>query len=143
MAVKTTRVGNAAVLKASGAQTGPGTDESSGMRLPAMMNAVSVTLDVTAAATSAADTLNVFVQTKFRANWVDIMHFPQLTGTGGAKRYTQKCLAGAAEASFEHGSALASASVRNLLGDQYRARWSAIDANANSEWTFSMAITPM
>lgn len=141
MAAKTSRVGNAASLVDSGAVSATG--QGSSKRLPAMMNAASVTLDVTAAATSAADTLNVFVQTKIRDNWVDIMHFPQLTGTGGAKRYTQKALAGAAEASFEHGTALASASVRNLLGDEYRGAWSAVDANANAEWTFSMAITPM
>ncbi len=141
MSVKTTRVGNAASLVDSDAVSATG--QGSSVRLPAMVNAASVTLDVTAAATSAADTLNVFVQTKIRANWVDIMHFPQLTGTGGAKRYTQKVLAGAAEASFEHGTALASANVRNLLGDEYRGAWSAVDANANAEWTFSMAITPM
>lgn len=141
MAVKTSRGGNAALLVTASAYTATG--QGGSVRLPAMINAASVTLDVTAAATSAADTLDVFVQTKIRANWLDIVHFPQLTGTGGAKRYTQKCLAGAAEGSFEHGTALGASAVRNLLGDEYRGRWSAVDANANAEFTFSMAITPM
>lgn len=143
MASKTTRVGNAASLVDSGAISVTGNSGTPTTRLPAMMNAVSVTMNVTAAATSAADTLDVFVQTKIRNNWLDIMHFPQLTGNGGTKQYTQKCLAGAAEGSFEHGSALGASAVRNLLGDEYRARWSAVDANGNAEWTFSMAITPM
>lgn len=144
MAAKVSRQGNAAVLLAASTQTGAGTDEGALMRLPGMINAISVTLDVTAAATSAADTLDVFVQTDIDdANWIDIVHFPQVAGNGGAKRFTQKCLAGVGQGSFEHGTALAASAVRNLLGDKYRARWSAVDANANGAWTFSLAVCPM
>lgn len=46
---------------------------------------IAVVLDVSAAATLAGDTLDVYVQQKIGGNWDDIMHFTQVLGNGGAK----------------------------------------------------------
>lgn len=103
------------------------------------MSALALQLDVTAAATEVGDTLNVFVQTTLDGtNWVDIYHFTQVLGNGGAKRYYGKVLFDAALTEFENGSALGAAAGRSLFGSQYRVRWAITDANANASFTFSV-----
>lgn len=98
-------------------------------------------LNVTAAATDAGDTLDVFVQTTIDGvNWIDIAHFTQVLGNGGAKRFIAKVSGELAETMFEVGSALAAGSVRNVLGDQYRVRYDVVDAGTdNASFTFSVA----
>lgn len=101
-------------------------------------------LDVTAAATDTADTLDVFVQTLIGDDWIDVVHFTQVLGDGGAKRYISKLLAGAELTEFETGSALAAAAVRHLCGDQWRVRYDVVDSgDADQSFTFSVVAIPM
>lgn len=101
-------------------------------------------LDVTAAATDVGDTLDVYVQTLIGGNWVDVVHFTQVLGNGGAKRYFSKIVADLATAEFENGTSLSAAAVRNFLGDAYRVRYAITDAGtANASWTFSVTAIPM
>jgi hypothetical protein len=97
-------------------------------------------LDVTAAAAAVGDTLDVFLQTTIDGtNWVDIAHFTQVLGNGGAKRYFAKILATGALTEFENGAALAAAAQRAICGDQYRVRWAIVDGGAHGQsFTFSV-----
>ena len=114
------------------------------VRLPGMVNGMAFTLDVTAAATDAADTLDVYVQTMLDgANWVDVVHFTQVLGNGGALRYISKIVAQIGQAEFEVGTALGAAGIRNLLGDEWRVRYVQADADKDASFTFSVTACPM
>ena len=134
-------------LLASAAQTASSTGESAvrlldgARRARTHIQGIQFVLDLTAAATEVGDLLDVYVQTKLDdTNWVDIVHFSQCVGNGGALRYFEKITAGAAQAGFEDGDALAAGSVRNLMGDQYRVRFAITDAGTdNASFTFSVA----
>ncbi len=105
--------------------------------------AVEFELDVTAAATAAADTLDVVIQTRVdNNNWVDVVHFTQVLGNGGTKRYFAKIIATIAETMFENATALAAGSVRNILGYEYLAKWTVVNNTAPS-FTFSVHINPI
>lgn len=96
-------------------------------------------LDVTAAATDVADTLDVYVQTTVDGtNWVDIYHFTQVLGNGGVKRYFGKIVWDAALTEFENAASLAAAGGRSIVGDQYRVRYVQVDADSDATFTFSV-----
>ncbi len=98
-------------------------------------------LDVTAAAAAAGDTLDVFVQTTIDGtNFIDMVHFTQCLGSGGAKRHIVTTNVYVGQGIFENGSALGSGAVRNLFGDQYRVRWAIVNSVAPS-FTFSVSAT--
>lgn len=99
-----------------------------------------IQLDVTAAATDVDDTLDVYVQTTIDGvNWIDIVHFLQVLGTGGAKRFVCKVVAGEPQGVVDVSSALVEGDVRHILGDQLRARWDIVDpAGANASFTFGL-----
>jgi hypothetical protein len=61
----------------------------------------------------------------------------------GAKRYISKITAHVATAEFENGTALGAAAVRNLMGDEWRARWAVTDDSGNASYTFSVTGIPM
>jgi hypothetical protein len=108
-----------------------------------MVNAFAFVLDVTAAATAAGDHLDVYVQTKLDGtNWVDVVHFTQLDGNGGTKRYFEKVVAGPAFAGFENGTALGEGEVRDLAGNPWRVRYVVTDVDDPS-FTFSVVACPM
>ena len=131
-------------LHDSGAETVTGTGTA--VRLPGLaeMKAVALVLDVTAAATEVGDTLDVKVQTRFGESlWVDVVAFTQVLGNGSAKRYIAKIITNAAESMFAD-AVLAAGSVRNLLGEEYRAVWAIVDAGTdNASFTFSVTAIPM
>lgn len=133
-------------LVASAAQTASSTGEPS-VTLPTIdvLAAVAFTLDVTAAATTTGDTLNLAVQTKLDGTkWTDIVRFTLVLGDGGAVRHIEKIVVDLAEAGFEVGSALAAGVVRNLLGDEYRVIWTIVDETADdASFTFSVHAQPM
>lgn len=97
-------------------------------------------LDVTSAATAAGDTLDVYLQTTIDGtNWVDIHHFTQVLGNGGAKRYFAKLVSSVALTEFENAAALAAAAGRAIVGGQYRVRWAITDATTDdASFTFSV-----
>jgi hypothetical protein len=114
------------------------------VRLPGMVNALMFILDVTAAATDNGDTLDVTVQTKIDGtNWLDVVHFSQLVGDGGAKRYIEKVAASPAFAGFEVGTALAAGNTRDLIGDDWRVSYVQVDGDGDASFTFSVTACPM
>ena len=111
--------------------------------LPSSMQAVSLVLDVSAAATDAGDLLDVKVQTMLDGtNWVDVAYFTQVLGNGGAKRFVAKLSASAAEAFFAD-AALTAGNIRNLLGDEWRVNYIQVDANSDATFTFTVKACPM
>lgn len=104
---------------------------------------VTFELDVTAAATASGDTLDVYVQTTVDGtNWVDVVHFAQVLGDGGVKRFFSKISASLALTEFENGTALGAAAVRHIVGDRYRVRWAITDATTDdASFTFAVYAT--
>ncbi|MCC7139779.1 MAG: hypothetical protein IT460_15255 [Planctomycetes bacterium] len=129
-------------LVAAAARTATAGDAGAAARLP-IAGAYVFVLDVTEAATDVGDTLDVFVQALLGSTWVDVAHFTQVLGNGGAKRYVAKVCAGVAEAMFSDASALAAGSVRHVVGDAWRARWVIVDADADASFTFSVVAVPV
>lgn len=141
----TTSLYEPVTLKASAAVTADGSG--SAFTLPPC-NAIAFILDLTDAKTDAADTLDVYIQACLdNVNWVDIVHFTQIAGNGSdTLRYYAKVSADAAQAMFENGTALGAAAVRNLIGQQLRARWDVTadaDDPADHTFTFSVTAVPM
>lgn len=126
------------ILLASGARTETGTGDAV---LLEGFEVLEFQLDATAAATDVGDTLDVYIQTTLDGgtNWIDIVHFTQVLGNGGAKRYISKISASLALTEFEVGTALGAAAVRHLVGSQYRVRWAITDSGTdNASFTFSV-----
>lgn len=121
------------VLLAPGAITSTSTGTTAVVVDTDRYNAAVFQLDVTAAATAAGDTLDMFVQTTVDGtNWLDVVHFTQVLGNGGAKRFVGKITRDVAETMYETGTALGAAAVRNVFGNQYRVRYTIATATAPS-----------
>lgn len=109
---------------------------------PLIHGAAEFDLNLTAAATDAADTLDVYVDTSMDGGtlWINIIHFTQLLGNGGAKRETMAInpRGNVGTAPTVTAADLAAAGVRHLLGGQYRVRYAQVDANANAVFTFTV-----
>lgn len=133
-------------LAASAARTATGSGDELEIVLPdgRPLSLMQLILDVTAAATETGDTLDVFVQTQLdETNWVDVAHFTQVLGDGGAKRYFTKLTGPLATSEFENGTSLSAAAARNLLGRKWRARWAIADVSTdNASFTFSVVAVP-
>lgn len=143
MAVAVKKDFDATTLLASAAQTATSTGEAA-VRLAGMVRAFTFTLDVTVDESTAADRLDVFIQTKLDGtNWTDVVHFPQHAGDDGAKRYIEPIAPIPATAGFEVGSALGAGAVRGLIGDEWRVRFVVIDDSGNASFTFSVHACPM
>lgn len=126
------------VLLAAAARTVTGTGEA--VTLEGFL-ALVLQLEVTAAATESSDTLDVYLQTTLDggSSWVDVYHFTQVLGNGGAKKYFGKIVADAALTEFENGAALGAAAGRAIFGSSYRVRWAITDASTqNASFTFSV-----
>ena len=131
---------NATTVQASAEVLADGSGDA--VRLWAMVNGITFTLDVTATEEDAQDLLDVYVQTKLDGtNWTDVVHFTQLLGTGGAKRFIEKIAPAAAEAGFEDVE-LGEGAVRNLFGELWRVVTTIVNDTAPS-FTFSVKATPM
>lgn len=102
-------------------------------------------LDVTAAATSAGDTLDVKVQTTIDGtNWIDVAYFTQVLGNGGAKAFAAKISATEPQALFATTTALTAGNVRHFIGDRWRAVWAITDATTqDASFTFSVKALPI
>lgn len=112
------------------------------VRLPGMVNALALVLDVTAAATAAADTLDVKVQAKIDGtNWIDVAFFTQVLGNGGTLQHVAKITAGVAQAMFAD-TALTAGNARNLLGDEWRVNYVQVD-DTDAAFTFRVTACPM
>jgi len=108
------------------------------------LQALVFSLDVTVDESTAADKLNVFIQSKLDGtNWTDIAHFTEHDGNAGAERYYSKVVVSGAEAEFLNSAALAEATVRDMIGQELRARWAITDDSGSASYTFSVTATPM
>lgn len=137
------RIGSAVPLLASAAKTATGNGDAVWLpyRFP---RAVVFVCDLTAAATDAADTLDVKVQTMLDGtNWTDVCHFTQMLGNGGAKRFAMKVTADTAVSIFVPSAAVAADAVQNLVGDRFRAVWAIVDADVDCSFTFSVTAIGM
>lgn len=134
-------------LRASAAQAGAGTVTGVAgagiVKFDKPWRELVVQVNVTAAATDVGDTLDVYIDTSYDggSTWVNIMHFTQVLGNGGAKRYVMACK-GAPVASSNAVLASSDQSAGNALqfplGDRIRYRGVTVDADANASFTYSV-----
>jgi hypothetical protein len=97
-------------------------------------------LDVTAAATDAADTLDVYVDWSLdNLTWTNGGHFTQCLGNGGAKRYYMVFdPSNPGTTVIDATSDAANSTVRPaLFGPYVRARWTMVDADVDGNFTWS------
>ena len=115
-----------------------------GYKLQELYNELVVTLDVTAAATDAGDTLDVYIDTSFDggATFVNIGHFTQVLGNGGAKRFIMSFKAAPIAASnsvVATADQAASAALQIGFGESIRYRAVGVNTSTvNNSFTFSL-----
>ena len=130
-------------LLPSTAVSGAGTVTGSAYSVPGCRSAVAFSLDVTAAATGGTDTLDVTVQGQVSGTWIDVCHFTQVAGSDSVpETYTAKIAGGAAEAIYKSSTSLSAGSVKNILCDYYRVKYTTVDAGG-AAFTFSVTAQPM
>ena len=118
-----------------------------GFKLPKVYHEMVAVLDVTAAATDAGDTLDVYVDTSFDdgLTWINIGHFTQVLGNGGAKRYVMSFKANPIAASNSVSATAdqsAAAALQIGFGDRVRYRGVTVDASTqNASFTYSLKAT--
>jgi len=101
-------------------------------------------LTVSAAATEAGDTLDVYIQSSADGGttWNDFIHFTQVLGNGGAKKFLatwQPLAAAETELAAPGDAALAAGVVHNIQGSVWRVKWVIADSgNANQSFTFKV-----
>ena len=102
-------------------------------------------LNVTAAATDATDTLDVYIQSSPDAGttWDDFVHFTQVLGNGGAKKfvaYWNALVAPDAELAAPADAAMAAGVKQGPIGEILRVKWVVVDAAADdASFTFSVS----
>lgn len=132
-----------ATLRASAAQAAAGTVTGDAVALGRAYRELVVQLAVSDAATDAADTLDVYVDTSFDGGttWVNIGHFTQVLGNGGAKTHVMSfCNANPGASAVEDASSDAAAGATRQIGfsDQLRYRGVMVDADANGSFTYGV-----
>lgn len=99
-------------------------------------------LNITASATAAGDTLDVFIDVSFdNSIWINAVHFAQQAGNGAAKKeYAMLTAASAALVPTVVTADAAAGVVRpDVWGAYYRARWALVDGGgADTSHTFSV-----
>lgn len=130
-------------LRASAAHTGAGTVTGDGVKLNRAFHEMVAQLTVSAAATDAVDTLDVLVDTSFDggSKWVNIGHFTQVLGNGGAKTFVMSfCNANPGSSAVIDVSSDVSAGVTRQIGfgQDIRYRSTLVDADADASFTYSL-----
>jgi len=116
-----------------------------GYKLQDNYSEMQAVLDVTAAATDVGDTLDVYLDTSFDggATFVNIGHFTQVLGNGGAKTYIMAFKAAPIAASNSVAATAnqsAAAALQIGFGDRFRYRTALVDADANASFTYSLKL---
>ena len=129
-------------LRASAQQAGAGTVTGTGQTFRQPMREATVLLNVTAAATDATDTLDVYIDTSpdGGTTWVNIGHFAQVTGNGGAKKYVMALRSdnpGATAVIDVTSDAVAGATRQYGINDRLRYRGIVAQTNAGA-FTYSV-----
>lgn len=131
------------ILVASNTLATAGATTTAGFPIPADCEALLLVLDVTAAATDAADTLDVVIQTSIGAAAVkDCCYFTQVLGNGGAKCHVAKIVVPVAETMYSY-AALAAGNIKNILGDTINCKYTMVDADGDGSFTFSVSAVPL
>lgn len=100
--------------------------------------AIAWLLDVTAAATEASDTLDCYIDALVGATWINIAHFTQVLGNGGA--LARFCVNLPTNMTTTDLVADCAAGVcRGLVGSQFRGRYTLVDGGGSAaSFTFSL-----
>lgn len=128
----------------SGARVASGTAALDRLPNVSLAKAIIFFLDVTAVATDAGDTLDVFVQTLLDGTvYDDVLHFTQVLGNGGPKKFLGTWLRDVTPESELHApvdAALAAGVLQGPVAWQTpRLKWTVVDAGAaNVSFTFSV-----
>jgi hypothetical protein len=130
-------------LRAAEAQATAGTVTGDTVNLQQAWKELSVQLAVSEAATDSIDTLDVYVDTSFDggATFVNIGHFTQVLGNGGAKTFVMSfCNANPGTSAVVNVSSDASAgSTRQIgFGSALRYRGVMVDADGDGSFTYSV-----
>ena len=133
-------------LHASAARTASGDTGALGKPLhPEIIKSASFILDVTAAATDVDDTLNVFIQSFKHGLWEDLVHFTEVLGNGGVKKFIAEWArddAVDAELGAPEDAALAAGVKQGgMLGDDLRVKFVIVDPGGGAaSFTFSVSM---
>ena len=117
-------------LKASGA-VAAGSVTGDAVKLQKVYQQATIVLNVTAAATEVDDTLDIYLDTSYDGGttWVNIAHFTQVLGNGGAKEFAANIINKNPAAEIDVAADAAAGTIRALaLGDRIRYRSVAVDA---------------
>lgn len=103
------------------------------------------TLDVTAAATDATDTLNVYIQRKLpNGDYDDVVSFTQVLGNGGAVTFVADVYgdpASSDERAPADASLTAGSAKKVWPGETLRVKWVIVDSgDANQSFTFTVTV---
>ena len=132
-------------LLASAARTASGDSGALGKPPhPELIKNASIILDVTVAATDVDDTLNVFVQSLKHGLWEDLVHFTEVLGNGGAKKFIAEWAGGDpvdAELGAPEDAALAAGVKQGgKLGTDLRVKFVIVDPGGGAaSFTFSVS----
>ncbi len=128
-------------LKASAA-VGAGSVTGDAIKLQKVYKQMTIALSVTAAAAEVDDTLDVYIDTSYDGGttWVNVVHFSQVLGDGGAKEYAVNINNENPAAEIDVASDATAGTVRALaLGDRIRYRSAVVDPGAGvASFTFGL-----
>lgn len=130
-----------ASILASAARTISG---SSTFSLTDTMASAKLLLDVTAAGTLVGDTLDVYVQTSpdGGTTWDDFVHFTQVLGNGGAKKFTaawSRDIAPTTPMGPLNDAALAAGVNQGPVSRSARVKWVIVNGGGTHSFTFSLS----
>lgn len=105
-------------------------------------------LDVTVDESTAADKLNVFVQSSIDdgATYDDFIHFTEHAGNAGAKKYLAtwyRDVTPESEMRQPADAALAAGVLQGPVGDKLRLKWVVTDDSLAASFTFSVSVRPI
>ena len=130
-------------LRASAAQATAGTVTGADVLIDQKCDQLVATLTVSAAGTDVGDTLDVYIDTSFDGGttYVNLGHFTQVLGTGGAKTFILviKNDNPGSSAVFNVTSDATAGATRQIgFGNIIRYRGVMVDANANGSFTYEV-----
>lgn len=141
---------SAKTLVASAARTESGNSGSlTPFRVDRGIKALIFLLTVSAAATDAGDTLDVYVQHSVDdgTTWDDFVHFTQVLGNGGAKKFIATWLRDVtpeSEVKAPADAALAAGVLQGPISPTLRVKWVIVDTGTdNASFTFSVSVQPV
>lgn len=137
----------AKTLVASAARTESGNSGSlTPFRADRGIKALIFLLTVSAAATESGDTLDVYVQHSpdDGTTWDDFIHFTQVLGNGGAKKFIAtwyRDVTPESELKAPADAALAAGVLQGPISQALRVKWVIVDTStANASFTFSVSV---